>query len=232
MTDEHGELCWSGKYSAWGNVSRQNVRDLRESAYREVHQPLRYPGQYCDRETGLHYNTYRYYDPECGRFTTQDPIGLAGGINLYQYAPNPLGWIDPLGLEGTRLPRTGGYWDGVPGASNWYSDNKLVNAITGGKPVSFSNGRPDFSPWSKGSIIFSEGVLDGSRHDFTEVYKYIAEQKGITPTMARDLLSQSKITPHHLSSTEIILVPSDLHGNVPHIGSASDMRNSRGGGTC
>ncbi|WP_274519028.1 DddA-like double-stranded DNA deaminase toxin, partial [Trabulsiella odontotermitis] len=41
---------------------------------------------------------YRYYDPECGRFTTQDPIGLAGGLNLYQYAPNPLGWIDPLGL--------------------------------------------------------------------------------------------------------------------------------------
>lgn len=74
------------------------MRDLRESAYREVHQPLRYPGQYCDRETGLHYNTYRYYDPECGRFTTQDPIGLAGGLNLYQYAPNPLSWIDPLGL--------------------------------------------------------------------------------------------------------------------------------------
>ncbi|WP_238158697.1 RHS repeat-associated core domain-containing protein, partial [Trabulsiella odontotermitis] len=40
----------------------------------------------------------RYYDPECGRFTTQDPIGLAGGLNLYQYAPNPIGWIDPLGL--------------------------------------------------------------------------------------------------------------------------------------
>ncbi|WP_183133248.1 RHS repeat-associated core domain-containing protein, partial [Pseudomonas syringae] len=49
-------------------------------------------------ETGLHYNTFRYYDPEIGRFTTQDPIGLAGGFNLYQYAPSPIGWIDPYGL--------------------------------------------------------------------------------------------------------------------------------------
>ncbi|EKP1748511.1 RHS repeat-associated core domain-containing protein, partial [Salmonella enterica] len=48
---------------------------------------------------GLHYNLFRYYAPECGRFVSQDPIGLAGGINLYQYAPNPLSWIDPLGLS-------------------------------------------------------------------------------------------------------------------------------------
>ncbi|MCG8711061.1 hypothetical protein JHU04_004417 [Brenneria sp. 4F2] len=48
---------------------------------------------------GLHYNLFRYYDPDCGRFTQPDPIGLAGGINLYQYAPNALSWIDPLGLQ-------------------------------------------------------------------------------------------------------------------------------------
>ncbi|KYO05897.1 hypothetical protein BJP35_4259 [Enterobacter sp. J49] len=46
-------------------------------------QNLRMQGQYLDRETGLHYNLFRYYDPDCGRFTQQDPIGLAGGINLY-----------------------------------------------------------------------------------------------------------------------------------------------------
>jgi RHS repeat-associated protein len=54
-------------------------------------------GQYDDGDTGLYYNTFRYYDPDAGRFTAEDPIGLAGGDNLYQYAPNPLGWADPLG---------------------------------------------------------------------------------------------------------------------------------------
>ncbi|MEQ9944760.1 RHS repeat-associated core domain-containing protein [Pectobacterium aroidearum] len=68
---------------------------------------LRYAGQYADEETGLHYNLFRYYDPTVGRFTTQDPIGLAGGINLYQYAPNPLGWVDPLGLTTTTFYHAG-----------------------------------------------------------------------------------------------------------------------------
>nr|WP_081065397.1 RHS repeat-associated core domain-containing protein [Burkholderia vietnamiensis] len=46
----------------------------------------------------MHYNRHRYYDPGSGRFISKDPIGLAGGINVYQYAPNPVGWVDPLGL--------------------------------------------------------------------------------------------------------------------------------------
>jgi RHS repeat-associated protein len=60
---------------------------------------FRFQGQYLDRETGLHYNTFRFYDPDVGRFTTPDPIGLLGGLNLYQYAPNPVGWVDPWGWK-------------------------------------------------------------------------------------------------------------------------------------
>ncbi|WP_415639799.1 RHS repeat-associated core domain-containing protein, partial [Pseudomonas floridensis] len=60
-------------------------------------QNLRFQGQYFDEETGLHYNTFRYYDPEVGRFITQDPIGLLGGNNLYTYTTNVTGWIDPTG---------------------------------------------------------------------------------------------------------------------------------------
>ena len=63
-----------------------------------LHQPLRYAGQYADSETGLHYNLPCYYYPQVGWFIVLDPIGLNGGWNLYQYAPNPRRWIDPLGL--------------------------------------------------------------------------------------------------------------------------------------
>ncbi|MCX8959102.1 type IV secretion protein Rhs [Erwinia psidii] len=104
VTDEQGQLRWSGQYGSFGQVSRQTDGFYRLSGHASLtHQPLRYAGQYADSETGLHYNLFRYYDPQVGRFTVQDPIGLAGGWNLYQYAPNPLGWIDPLGLALTQL---------------------------------------------------------------------------------------------------------------------------------
>ncbi|ELV5638727.1 PAAR/RHS domain-containing protein [Salmonella enterica] len=93
VTAADGTLVWAGYIRGFG----ENAADISNSgAY--FHQPLRLPGQYFDDETGLHYNLFRYYAPECGRFVSQDPIGLKGGINLYQYAPNPLSWIDQLGL--------------------------------------------------------------------------------------------------------------------------------------
>ncbi len=60
--------------------------------------PLRFPGQYFDAETGLHYNYHRYYDPGTARFLSADPLGLAGGPNPQAYVANPLAWIDPSGL--------------------------------------------------------------------------------------------------------------------------------------
>ncbi len=90
----------AGEFSTWGETAREN-----SSGFLAVQPNLRFQGEYLDRETGLHYNLFRYYDPVSGRFTQVDPIGLAGGDNLYAYAPNPLTWIDPLGLykgEGQR----------------------------------------------------------------------------------------------------------------------------------
>ena len=92
LTDEAGEIVWECSYQLWG-------KPIQEIAHTEIQQNLRYQGQYLDRETGLHYNTFRYYDPDIGRFTQPDPIGLLGGFNLYQYAPNGLTWVDPLGLR-------------------------------------------------------------------------------------------------------------------------------------
>jgi RHS repeat-associated protein len=62
-------------------------------------QNLRFQGQYFDQETGLHYNRFRYYDPDVGRFTNQDPIAYVGGANFFRYAPNPVTFVDPFGLD-------------------------------------------------------------------------------------------------------------------------------------
>jgi RHS repeat-associated protein len=59
--------------------------------------PIRFSGQWADAETGLHYNRYRYYDPNSGRYISPDPVGLYGGLELYAYGPNPVAWVDPMG---------------------------------------------------------------------------------------------------------------------------------------
>ncbi|HHK8382434.1 TPA: RHS repeat-associated core domain-containing protein, partial [Serratia marcescens] len=99
VTDAAGNLCWSGQYDTFGKLQGQTVAGAAKRQGAQYQQPLRYAGQYQDDESGLLYNLFRYYEPEVGRFTTQDPIGLRGGLNLYQYAPNPLMWVDPLGLS-------------------------------------------------------------------------------------------------------------------------------------
>ena len=92
MTDKDGRLLWFGDYDGWGRLDG-------ETNITGAHQPFRLQNQYCDAETGLHYNFYRYYEPNSGRFVNQDPIRLEGGDNFYQFAPNAHAWIDPLGLE-------------------------------------------------------------------------------------------------------------------------------------
>jgi len=103
MTNTEGDIVWEAEYSTWGNTAKVSYKQVDANMQDEVaFQPLRFQGQYYDTETGLHYNRFRYYDPDVGRFTTQDPIQLAGGLNLYQYAPNPMLWVDPLGLSSMK----------------------------------------------------------------------------------------------------------------------------------
>jgi RHS repeat-associated protein len=89
LTDSENTIVWQAHYSVFGQAS---------VTINNIDNPIRFQGQYYDKESGLHYNHFRYYDPETGRFISQDPIGLLGGINHYQYAPNHINWVDPLGL--------------------------------------------------------------------------------------------------------------------------------------
>ncbi len=92
LISPEGETAWCGEYDEWGNL-------LGETSAQHLQQSLRLPGQQYDEESGLYYNRHRYYDPLQGRYITQDPIGLKGGINLYTYPLVPIRYTDPLGLE-------------------------------------------------------------------------------------------------------------------------------------
>ena len=93
MTDKDGNLLWFGNYTGWGRLKEETK--VTDSAY----QPFRLQNQYADHETGLHYNFFRYYEPDTGRFVNQDPIGLLGGENLCAFTLDIQRLIDPLGVS-------------------------------------------------------------------------------------------------------------------------------------
>jgi RHS repeat-associated protein len=92
-TDQNQQIIWQWEGNAFGDTPAQELAGLQIN--------LRFPGQYVDAETNLHYNWNRYYNPATGRYITSDPIGLGGGLNTYGYVGgNPLNKVDPKGLCG------------------------------------------------------------------------------------------------------------------------------------
>ncbi|GAA2449654.1 hypothetical protein GCM10010405_36390 [Streptomyces macrosporus] len=87
LVDEDGTIAWRTRTTLWGTTTWN--RDAT------AHTPLRFPGQYHDPETGLHYNLHRYYDPATARYTTPDPLGLEPAPNPATYVHNPHTWTDP-----------------------------------------------------------------------------------------------------------------------------------------
>ncbi|MEB3368020.1 RHS repeat-associated core domain-containing protein [Saccharopolyspora mangrovi] len=89
LIDPNGHVAWHALNTVWGS-------DVRQAGTATT--PLRFPGQYYDGETGLHYNFYRYYDPSVARYLSRDPLGMLAGPNARSYVPNPTTMSDPLGL--------------------------------------------------------------------------------------------------------------------------------------
>lgn len=109
-TDKAGNIVWSATYNVFGQaiITTPSATELVPT----IESNLRLPGQYEDTETGLHYNFNRYYDPQTGRYISQDPIGLAGGINRFSYVNhNPLNSFDPSGLLAFGDPLPQGFVD-------------------------------------------------------------------------------------------------------------------------
>ncbi|WP_200304288.1 putative T7SS-secreted protein [Streptomyces adelaidensis] len=94
LVDEQGEIAWRTRSTLWGTTAWAT----NSIAYT----PLRFPGQYFDPETGLHYNYFRHYDPETARYITPDPLGLTPAPNPAAYVHNPLEAVDPEGLSPCR----------------------------------------------------------------------------------------------------------------------------------
>ncbi len=98
-TNQSGQVTWRWEGEAFGNTLADEIGGV------EVN--LRFPGQYFDSETNLHYNHFRYYDPAIGRYVTSDPIGLDSEFNTYSYVlANPILGFDTNGLETARCAAT------------------------------------------------------------------------------------------------------------------------------
>ncbi|MGH0028976.1 MAG: RHS repeat-associated core domain-containing protein [Myxococcota bacterium] len=154
LTDRSGVAVWRAAQEAFGAAIVDEDPD-GDSA--KVTFNIRFPGQYYDDETGLHYNRFRYYDAAIGRYVSADPIGQAGGPNVFSYAKNnPLNWLDARGAEPTPPPRDSGGnpspppvppppdkhgneqgWRPVPGTEDrptkWVPENP-VPSDSGGQP--------------------------------------------------------------------------------------------------
>ena len=150
ITDTSGTEKWSATYDSFGKATVSGTSTITNN--------LRFPGQYFDSETGLHYNWNRYYDSETGRYMRVDPIGE--GLNLYLYVQNnPLKYIDPRGLTTRSYQNDYSYQQPAytPTQSvSVTSNNQLDLGVPGGGSLYAGMGMADFdntsSPTSNGQI--------------------------------------------------------------------------------
>ncbi len=98
LFSEDGTVMWAADYTIFGGIDQVHIDT--------VDNPIRLQGQYHDDDINLHYNRYRYFTPSISQFISQDPLTIFSSENLYEFAPNTLGWIDPLGLKKCNITKT------------------------------------------------------------------------------------------------------------------------------
>ncbi len=141
LTSVNGAVVWSAAYSSFGEATI-NVAVVENS--------LRFPGQYYDSETGLHYNFHRYYDSSTGRYIRADPIGSEGGINLFAYVHNnPVNFFDLWGLyPGQQPPPPPGYNPDTWGARiNPNGKWEVIDPKTGKRWVAHAEDEEHWRHW-------------------------------------------------------------------------------------
>ncbi|MET7639764.1 DUF6531 domain-containing protein [Streptomyces sp. NPDC005438] len=144
-----GTLTWQAHATLWGTPL--------PSPPQSTACPLRYPGQYADPETALHYNYFRYYDPETARYLTPDPLGLSPAPNPHAYIRNPLTWMDPLGLAPDNCRRDRGRRE-VP---EYFPQRERAGDLT--KYVETQDTRDPASQWYH-EMLSNEELLDSINH--------------------------------------------------------------------
>ncbi|WP_150538443.1 RHS repeat domain-containing protein, partial [Actinobacillus vicugnae] len=224
MTGSQGNIIWKGSYYAWGQL-----KPTRE--HYSVHQPFRLQNQYFDRETGLHYNFLRYYNPILGRFINQDPIGLQGGENLYRLEGTAQNQTDPLGLFVPAIPIYA-IWGLLFGTATYIAVDGTIKAIDESQKSSSStssaptitkecdkNKCPPCEPYPVGTVGYQgpktsqrgiHGVRSGSgeMHYILFVVQQLPPEKGCTCRWQED----KRIAGHHYMNQPNPFVTVNLNG--------------------
>ena len=154
LISANGHITWQARTTLWGTPL--------PTPPGEVDCPLRFPGQYADPETGLHYNYFRYYDPETARFISADPLGLVPAPHHHNYVHNPLTWSDAIGLQGC---------DGLDDDTYEALDKAYGNRVADGVDH-------DFQRMNDGSPSAPAHSISGIGSNAEELAKYLSSYEG------------------------------------------------------
>ncbi len=162
MTDQTGRIVWKAEYEPFG---KEVVDEDPDGDGMSVENNLRFPGQYFDAETGLHYNYHRDYDPWTGRYLEADPIGIQDGINhLYIYVSNnPILLVDQYGLAYfAKRPLSHWPWLG-PASCNSGSVDDEMNTEVSHEHLFYEDGQIPSNIGFGNRGLFSENKPSGYR---------------------------------------------------------------------